>query len=604
MTSGIAGKAKEYGQTVVDAASQAREYITDKAGVVSDKLHDLRDVDYQQYAAQAKDYARQNPGQAFLVAAAAGFVIALLIRSRREAEESYARGRVHRAREVDLTYQPAAVSPLAETMPAREYVISKPTGFSLSSRRFSEQLRSLNSVPGLRVVDSIGDDEAKLVLLTETELTGLKARVPGLVIEPNIFYEHCVHPWLHDFNDLNFPASGSSRPVTVCVVEKGSARPLRNVPVYLVLDLPSKSGLSGVTDARGACRFSVPRSASSIEALVVDPEAGHWNKRLLKVPVQGNITVALDPLPCSSAAVYDWGHLFAGMSDDVPHKGDGITIGIIDSGISRDHPSLRPSGGRNCVSGEDESLWYEDASGHGTHCAGVVAATIAAGRGVKGYAPEAKIMAYKAVPKNAPGLSTFAISRAIDQALADGCDIINMSFRSPVVQTSISTRVEAANEKGVLCVAAVGNDAGGIGYPAGFQSVMGVGAFGKWGTYPADSLHAEGESGRHSSDGKYFLASFSNFGENLDFCAPGVAVVSTVPGGDYGVRDGTSMACPQVAGIAALALSAHPEVLNATRDATRADDLVHILKSRSELLGFGPLYEGAGGLKVTSLIKV
>ena len=80
---GIAGKAKEYGQTVMDAASQAKDYISDKAGVVGDKLQDLRNVDYQQYATQAKDYARQNPGQALLVAAAAGFVIGLLVRGGR-----------------------------------------------------------------------------------------------------------------------------------------------------------------------------------------------------------------------------------------------------------------------------------------------------------------------------------------------------------------------------------------------------------------------------------------------------------------------------------------------------------------------------------------
>jgi ElaB/YqjD/DUF883 family membrane-anchored ribosome-binding protein len=85
--SGITGKAKEYGQTVVDAASQAasqaKDYITDKAGPVVDKLQDLRNVDYQQYATQAKDYARSNPGQALIVAAAAGFVIGLLVRGGR-----------------------------------------------------------------------------------------------------------------------------------------------------------------------------------------------------------------------------------------------------------------------------------------------------------------------------------------------------------------------------------------------------------------------------------------------------------------------------------------------------------------------------------------
>ncbi|MCA1619074.1 MAG: hypothetical protein LC795_07135 [Acidobacteria bacterium] len=80
---GIGARAKEYGQTVAEAASTARDYITDKAGVVGDKLSGLRDVDYAEYANQAKDYARQKPGQALLVAAAAGFVIGLLVRGGR-----------------------------------------------------------------------------------------------------------------------------------------------------------------------------------------------------------------------------------------------------------------------------------------------------------------------------------------------------------------------------------------------------------------------------------------------------------------------------------------------------------------------------------------
>jgi ElaB/YqjD/DUF883 family membrane-anchored ribosome-binding protein len=80
---GIADRAKQYGQTVADAASQAKDYISDKASVVGDKLSGLRDVDYAEYANQAKDYARQNPGQALLVAAAAGFVIGLLVRGGR-----------------------------------------------------------------------------------------------------------------------------------------------------------------------------------------------------------------------------------------------------------------------------------------------------------------------------------------------------------------------------------------------------------------------------------------------------------------------------------------------------------------------------------------
>ena len=80
---GIGDRAKQYGQTVADAATQAKDYISDKAGVVGEKIQGLRDVDYAEYANQAKDYARQNPGQALLVAAAAGFVIGLLVRGGR-----------------------------------------------------------------------------------------------------------------------------------------------------------------------------------------------------------------------------------------------------------------------------------------------------------------------------------------------------------------------------------------------------------------------------------------------------------------------------------------------------------------------------------------
>lgn len=74
------GESAQYGQTVADAASKARDYIGERASVVGEKLQDLRNVDY---ANQAKDYARQNPGQALLVAAAAGFVIGLLVRGGR-----------------------------------------------------------------------------------------------------------------------------------------------------------------------------------------------------------------------------------------------------------------------------------------------------------------------------------------------------------------------------------------------------------------------------------------------------------------------------------------------------------------------------------------
>jgi ElaB/YqjD/DUF883 family membrane-anchored ribosome-binding protein len=77
------GTAQEYSQKLADAASTARDYVSDKLSVAKDKFGDLQNVDYRQAADQAKEYARQNPGQALLISAAAGFLLGLLLRSTR-----------------------------------------------------------------------------------------------------------------------------------------------------------------------------------------------------------------------------------------------------------------------------------------------------------------------------------------------------------------------------------------------------------------------------------------------------------------------------------------------------------------------------------------
>ena len=78
---GIAGTAQEYGQKIADAATTAKDYVSDKISVAGDKFKDLQNVDYKQYAEEAKNYAREKPGQALLISAAAGFLIGLLLKS-------------------------------------------------------------------------------------------------------------------------------------------------------------------------------------------------------------------------------------------------------------------------------------------------------------------------------------------------------------------------------------------------------------------------------------------------------------------------------------------------------------------------------------------
>jgi ElaB/YqjD/DUF883 family membrane-anchored ribosome-binding protein len=80
---GLAQTAQEYGQKIAGAATTAKDYVSDKMSVVGDKITDLRNKDFSEVATEAKEYARQNPGQALLISAAAGFVLGLLIRGSR-----------------------------------------------------------------------------------------------------------------------------------------------------------------------------------------------------------------------------------------------------------------------------------------------------------------------------------------------------------------------------------------------------------------------------------------------------------------------------------------------------------------------------------------
>ncbi|HYG09496.1 MAG TPA: hypothetical protein VD835_05950, partial [Pyrinomonadaceae bacterium] len=78
---GLAGTAQEYSQKIADAATTAKDYVSDKISVAGDKFKDLQNVDYRQVAEDAKNYAREKPGQALLISAAAGFLIGLLLKS-------------------------------------------------------------------------------------------------------------------------------------------------------------------------------------------------------------------------------------------------------------------------------------------------------------------------------------------------------------------------------------------------------------------------------------------------------------------------------------------------------------------------------------------
>jgi len=192
---------------------------------------------------------------------------------------------------------------------------------------------------------------------------------------------------------------------------------------------------------------------------------------------------------------------------------------------------------------------------HGTHVSGIIAAARNNGMGIDGIADNVRIMMVRAVPDGDEHDKDIAL--AIRYAVDNGAKVINMSFGkgfSPQKEW-VDDAVRYAQNKGVLLVHAAGNDAADIDTAWNFPTPV----------YKSDGKRASnwitvGASGDPQLGG--LAASFSNFGKKeVDVFAPGVKIYSTIPGGNtYGEAQGTSMASPVVAGVAALVLEYYPNL--------------------------------------------
>ena len=149
----------------------------------------------------------------------------------------------------------------------------------------------------------------------------------------------------------------------------------------------------------------------------------------------------------------------------------------------------------------------------------------------------------------------------------------------------------------MVCIAAAGNGFGNpVNFPAALPRCIAVTATGQEGAFPetANLLRFVSED-RASSDPSIFLARFSNFGPQVQFTAPGHAIVSTFPNNEWWFSSGTSMAAPFVSGVLARLLADNTNILNMIGDAERSAAMLQILVGRARLLGLPqPAQEGYG----------
>lgn len=186
---------------------------------------------------------------------------------------------------------------------------------------------------------------------------------------------------------------------------------------------------------------------------------------------------------------------------------------------------------------------------HGTHVAGIIAAVRGNGIGLDGVADHVKILAIRAVPDGDERDKD--IANAIRYAADHGAKVINMSFGKPYSQDkkTVDEAVTYALKKDVLLVQAAGNDNKNVDSAANFPRRV-----------SSDLAYiVVGASGM--KDDSTLKAPFSNYGKtSVDVFAPGVQIYSSVPGSKYAYHDGTSMAAPVVAGLAALIREYYPKL--------------------------------------------
>ncbi|NWQ39246.1 S8 family serine peptidase [Bacillus sp. EB106-08-02-XG196] len=246
--------------------------------------------------------------------------------------------------------------------------------------------------------------------------------------------------------------------------------------------------------------------------------------------------------------------------------GAGIKVAVLDTGANTSHADLTNRVEQCKDFTQNKSPLIEgscsDGNGHGTHVAGTVLADGGTGQGIYGVAPEADLWAYKVLNNRGSGYSddiASAIRKAADEAARTSSKvIISMSLGSSVKDTLISNAVDYAYGKGVLVIAAAGNDgpsSNTIGYPGALVNAVAVAALEdvqQNGTYRVADFSSRGNP---ATDGDYVIQE-----RDVEVSAPGRAIESTWHDGSYNTISGTSMATPHVSGLAAKLWAENPSM--------------------------------------------
>ncbi|MGD2073945.1 MAG: S8 family serine peptidase [Gammaproteobacteria bacterium] len=315
---------------------------------------------------------------------------------------------------------------------------------------------------------------------------------------------------------------------------------------------------------RGAAFVMPPALAQS---LLADPRVAYVEPDVLMTAAAQILPTGIDRLNADLDATAN----IDGVGDPLD-----VDIAVLDTGVDFDHPDLNVHRYAYCstqgpfnASCAENDTGAMDGNGHGTHVAGTVAA-LDNGFGVVGMAPGARIWAVKVLEDSGSGYLSQIIA-GVDYVTqhAAQIEVVNMSLSGSGSSQSLDDAIANSVQAGVVYVVAAGNEKIDVSqvFPAGHTDVITVSALadfdGRAGGTGSGSV-SFGSPANCTENVDDSFACFSNFGSGVDILAPGIRIRSTVPGGGTGVKDGTSMAAPHVAGAAALYLVDNPGATPAT----------------------------------------
>ncbi|HEX2698737.1 MAG TPA: S8 family serine peptidase [Acidimicrobiales bacterium] len=466
--------------------------------------------------------------------------------------------------------------------------------------------------PGAEVVSRLApaDETAREVIVFDANPAEVAAKAalagPDVLIEPEIL--HFPVPPL----PLDLARAGRSSPPGAALagagttfeitVAGGAAAPLANAEAMLVLRSAggTQTTLSARTGSTGKATFSFS-GAWTPAALVVLPAGDHWTM-VVRGPASG-VTVTCPPLPDTGTVA--WWHKALGLSAPVHEWGEGITVGVADTGAGphRDLRHVVDAGAFINAAHATTAGAGRDVASHGSHVCGTIGARPSAtSRRPGGIAPGVDLIVARVFPGPDAGANQGDIANAIDElSRTRRADLVNMSLGAPQPSEIEHDAIVDASERGTLCVCAAANSAGPVEFPAAFPECIAVSALGLEGWGPPGSLASIRlpQEPEKFGDDNLYLANFSCFGPEIDCAAPGVGIIAPVPErfgmvAPYAPMDGTSMASPAACGLLAAVLSASPAYRQLPRDLTRAEKARSLLRQVSRDIGLAPRYQGRG----------